>query len=100
MIDMRWKIETCEYHPETGVISVAHWRVSGIDGEHTASSYGSASLSPPPPDATFKPFAEVVEADVLKWIWGSVDKAETEETVAKQIEAQKQPERVAGTPWG
>jgi hypothetical protein len=47
----------------------------------------------------FKPYDEVTEAEVLGWVWGSVDKDETEANLAAQIDAQKNPTSEAGLPW-
>ena len=39
-------------------------------------------------------------AEVLDWIWANgVDKDTTEEGLAAQIEAQKNPVTAAGVPW-
>jgi hypothetical protein len=46
------------------------------------------------------PYAEVTMAEVLDWIWANgVDKDATEESLAAQIEAQKNPVTAAGVPW-
>lgn len=95
-----WTIATCEHEVATGGITVAHWRVSAQDGEHTASAYGSASFTPDATSPDFKPYDQVTEAEVLGWVWESVDKAETEANLAAQIETQKTPTTAAGTPWG
>lgn len=95
-----WTIATCEHEVATGGITVAHWRVSAQDGEHTASAYGSASFTPDATAPDFKPYDQVTEAEVLNWVWESVDKAETEVNLASQIETQKTPTTAAGTPWG
>jgi hypothetical protein len=47
----------------------------------------------------FVPFDDLTEADVLAWVYESVDKDATEESLASQIEDQKAPQTVAGTPW-
>jgi hypothetical protein len=41
----------------------------------------------------------VTEAEVLGWVWGSVDKAAAEASLETQIEAQKNPVSASGTPW-
>jgi hypothetical protein len=39
-------------------------------------------------------------AEVLDWIWANgVDKDATEESLATQVEAQKNPVTAAGVPW-
>ena len=99
MIDYTWTIAQLERQTDTGGVVVAHWRVSAVDGDFTASAYGTAGFTPDPESPDFKPFDQLTEADVLAWVWTSVDKAETEANLATQIEAQKAPATVAGTPW-
>lgn len=100
MIEYNWTIATCEHEVATGGITVAHWRVSAVDGDFTASAYGTAGFTPDPTSPDFKPYDQVTEAEVFGWVWASVDKAETEANLANQIEAQKAPVTAAGTPWG
>jgi hypothetical protein len=99
MIDYNWTIAQLERQTDTGGVVVAHWRVSAVEGDFTASAYGTAGFTPDPESPDFKPFDQLTEADVLAWVWTSVDKAETEANLATQIEAQKAPATVAGTPW-
>jgi hypothetical protein len=97
---MNWTIDTLEYNNDAtkGVI-VAHWRVSVVDGDYSASAYGSASFSPNPTSPSFKPYEQLTQSDVLSWVWGSVDKNDIESSLAKQLENQKTPAVVTGTPW-
>ena len=98
-IEYTWTIATCEHEVATGGITVAHWRVSAVDGDYTASAYGTCGFTPDPTAPDFVPYANVTEAEVLGWVWGSVDKDETEANLAAQIDAQKNPTTAAGTPW-
>jgi hypothetical protein len=97
---MNWTLDTLEYNNDAnkGVI-VAHWRVSVVDGDYSASAYGSVSFSPDPTSPSFKPYEQLTQSDVLSWVWGSVDKNDIESSLAKQIENQKNPATVTGTPW-
>ena len=99
-ITYNWTIPTCEHDLATGAITVAHWRVSAVDDEHTASSYGTCGFTPDTTDPAFKPYDEVTEDEVLSWVYGSVDKDATEAALAAKIEADKNPTSAAGTPWG
>jgi hypothetical protein len=99
-ITFNWTIPMTEYYKESGGIFVAHYRVSAVEGDFTASAYGTAGFTPDPESPDFRPFDQLTEADVLAWVWASVDKADTEANLATQIEAQKAPATVAGTPWG
>lgn len=99
MTDYTWTIATCEHEVATGGITVAHWRVSAVDGDFTASAYGTCGFTPDASAAGFKPYDTLTEAEVLAWVWGSVDKDAAEASLATQIEAQKNPVTAAGTPW-
>lgn len=100
MTTYTWTIPTCEHDIATGGITVAHWRVSAVDGDYTASSYGTCGFTPDATDPDFKPYDEVTEAEVLAWVHASVDKDATEKALAAKIEADKNPTSAAGTPWG
>ena len=99
MTEYTWTIATCEHDIATGGITVAHWRCSAVDGDFTASAYGTCGFTPDATSPDFKPYDEVTEAEVLGWVWGSVDKAAAEASLETQIEAQKNPVSASGTPW-
>jgi hypothetical protein len=99
-MEYNWRIVQCEHEVATGGITVAHWVVSYTDGDYSASAYGTAGFTPDATSPDFKPYDEVTEAEVLGWVWASVDKDETEANLANQIDAQKNPVTAAGTPWG
>ena len=99
MTTYNWSISTCEHEVATGGITVAHWRVTAVDGDHTAAAYGTVGFTPDPEAEGFKPYTEVTEADVLAWVWGSVDKDATEAALAGQIAALANPVTAMGTPW-
>jgi hypothetical protein len=98
--DVKWSIALTEYTNDAnkGVLT-AHWRATAQDGDFTASGYGTAGFTPDPTAPNFVPYADLTEADVLAWVWGSVDKDETEANLAKQIEDQKAPATQSGLPW-
>ena len=41
-----WTIPTCEHDIASGGINVIHWRCTGVDGDNSASSYGTVGLTP------------------------------------------------------
>ena len=94
-----WSIVQLDRIVASGGVIVAHWRVEAVDGEHSASAYGSAGFTPNPSSPDFVPYPNLTEAEVLAWVWGSVDKAETEASLAQQIEAKKNPVTLNGLPW-
>jgi hypothetical protein len=101
MISYNWKIDNCEHEVATGGITVAHWRCNAQDGDYSASVYGSCGFTPDVTSPTFTPYNEVVEAEVLAWVWvvDNVDKDEIEANLATQIEALKNPVQESGVPW-
>lgn len=86
-----WSIAQLDCYPEheghSDVVFTAHWRLTGVDGEHTGSVYGSAGLTLDP-DAPFTPFAELTEAMVIGWVKDALGEeavAAYEDNVAQQI---------------
>jgi len=94
-----WTIPTCEHDIATGGINVVHWRCTGVDGDHSASSYGTVGLTPDPSSPDFTPYADVTEAQAQGWVWDSVSQADTESALAANIENQKNPTEASGNPW-
>jgi hypothetical protein len=94
-----WTIAQLERNTSDGGVVVAHWRATLTDGDYSASSYGTVGFTPDPTAPDFVPFDDLTEADVLEWVYESVDKDATEESLASQIEDQKAPQTMAGTPW-
>jgi hypothetical protein len=99
MTEYTWTIATCEHDIATGGITVAHWRCSAVDGDFTASAYGTCGFTPDASAEGFKPYTDVTEADVLGWVWGEIDKGAMEENLAAKIAAAKSPVSASGTPW-
>ena len=94
-----WKISQLDRNAADGGVTVAHWTVTAIEGDYSASAYSTAGFTPDPEAPGFVPYEELTEEDVLVWVWDSVDKDATEESLLKQIDAQKNPVVVSGTPW-
>jgi hypothetical protein len=94
-----WSISQMDRNAANGGVTVAHWNVSAVDGDYSASAYGTAGFTPDASAPDFKPYASLTQADVLAWVWGSVDKAAAEASLAQQIAAQKNPVTLNGLPW-
>ena len=94
-----WTIPTCEHDIATGGINVVHWRCTGVDGDNSASSYGTVGLTPDPSAADFVAYADVTEAQAQSWVWASVSQADTEAAIAAKIDAMANPTEASGTPW-
>jgi len=98
-MEIKWSIPTLERKTADGFVYTAHWRCTATDGEFSASSYGTASFTPDPESEDFVAYDDLTEADVLAWVWESVDKDATEAALAAKIEADKNPTSATGVPW-
>ena len=94
-----WTIPTLERELSDGGVVVAHWRVSEVDGEFSASAYGTCGFTYDPTDPSFVPYDNLTEEVVLGWVWGEVDQAATEAALAANIADQKNPTTADGVPW-
>jgi len=95
-----WTIATLEHNVADGGVTVAHWRVSEVDGDYSASAYGTCGFSPDPSSPDWVAYDDLTEAQCLQWCWDNgVDKDATEASLAAKIEADKNPVSAHGTPW-
>ena len=94
-----WTIANLERNVSDGGVTVAHWRVTEVDGDYSASSYGTVSFTPDASDPSFVAYDNLTEADVLGWVWAEVDQAATEAALTADIEEQKNPVTADGMPW-
>jgi hypothetical protein len=77
-----------------------NWRATDVDGDYSASAYGTCGFSPDASDPSFVAYDSLTEAQVLQWCWDNgVDKDATEASLAAKIEADKNPVSAAGVPW-
>ena len=95
-----WTIANLEYNNDAdkGVV-IAHWRVTEVDGEYTASSYGTQSFTPDASADGYVAFDDLTEDMVIGWVKDAMDAAEIEAGLTANIEAQKAPATLAGMPW-
>ena len=102
-----WTIANLERNVADGGVTVAHWRVTETEtvGEgddavtYSASSYGTVGFTPDADADGFIAFDSLTEADVLGWVYESVDQAEAEAALAADIAGQKTPVTTDGVPW-
>ena len=94
-----WTIANLERNLADGGVTVAHWRVTEVDGDYSASSYGTVGFTPDVSDPSFVPYDNLTESDVLAWVWAEVDQAATEAALTADIEEQKNPVSADGMPW-
>ena len=90
-----WKIVQLDRKTADGFVTTAHWTVTATDGDFSASAYGTCGFD----GELTTPYENLTEAQVLEWVWASLDKAAYESSLAAQIEAQKNPVSATGLPW-
>ena len=98
-ITYTWTIPTCEHDIASGGINVIHWGCTGVDGDYSASSYGTVGLTPDASASDFTPYADVTEAQAQGWVWDSVSQDDTEAALAAKIDAMANPTEASGNPW-
>ena len=98
-ITYTWTIANMERNTADDGVTFCHWRCEGVDGDHSATAYGTTSHNPDPSAAGFVAYADLTEATVLGWVHASVDKDATEAAIASKIDAIANPTTAAGTTW-
>ena len=97
MINYNWNVVQMERKAADGFVTTVHYTVSAVDGEFTASTYGTVGFTQEEMD--YVPFAELTQSQVVGWVQEALDKNEIEANLAAQIEAQKNPVSESGLPW-
>lgn len=91
-----WTIAQLDRQTLDGLVTIAHWRVDAVDGEHTAGSYGTVGFER---GDTFIAYDSLTEAQVIKWVKDKLDVEVIEASLTAQIAAKKAPVTATGVPW-
>ena len=94
-----WTISTLERELSDGGVIVAHWRAAAVDGDFSASSYGTCGFTPDPSSSDWVDYDSISEELALSWCWAELDKDAIEASLSANIEAQKNPTQASGVPW-
>ena len=94
-----WQIGQMERTLADGGVVVAHWRATAVDGDFSASSYGTVGFTPDPSDPSFVAYDSITEEVAQGWCWAELDKDAIEASLAARIEADKNPTQASGVPW-
>lgn len=91
-----------EYDGEANVVFTVHWTLVGTDNTYSGSVYGSVGVNLNE-GATFTPYADLTEAQVIGWVQDALGEEaiiEYEANVAQQISNQIDPPVVTPSlPW-
>jgi len=77
-------------------VTTVHYNVTKVDGEFSASTYGTVSFEAGTPTT---PYASLTEAQVIAWVKDKLDVEAIEANLAAQIALQKAPVTATGVPW-
>ena len=89
-------INQLERNTADDTVVTAHWLANLTDGEYSASAYGTQSFTRDEESPDFIAFEDLTEADVVGWL--ELDEG-LEANLQAQIDEQKTPTTVSGTPW-
>ena len=92
-----WNVVNMDRLTSDGFVVTVHYTVNAVDGEYTASTYGTVGYTQDSED--FTPYDELTQEQVVGWVQTSLGKTTVEESLANQIEAQKNPVQESGLPW-
>jgi hypothetical protein len=97
-MNFTWSVVQMNRLTSDGFVVTVHYTVNAVDGDYTASTYGTVGYTEQP-DEQYTPYADLTEAEVVGWVQESLGKDTVEAGLAAQIEAQKNPVVESGTPW-
>jgi hypothetical protein len=95
-MEFTWSVVQMERLTSDGFVVTVHYNVSAVDGDFTASTYGTVGYTE---EGAFTPYSQLTEAVVVGWVQESLGKDTVEQSLAAQIEAQKNPVSESGLPW-
>lgn len=99
MVIFSWNIGSLEREIEDGFVFTAHWTASVVDGEFSASSYGSIGFERPD---NLIDYEDLTEDTIIDWIqekMGEEAVEAVEDALLAQIAEQKLPVKAVGLPW-
>ena len=92
-----WNVVQMNRLTSDGFVVAVHYTVNAVDGEYTASTYGSVGYTQE--DKSYIPYDSLTEAEVIGWVQESLGKDTVEASLTAQIELEKNPVQEAGVPW-
>ena len=96
-----FKISQMDRDTSDGFVRTVHWNASQVDGDHSASTYSTASFTKED-GINYVPYASLTEAAVVQWVKDSLGEegvAAVDAALAQNIALQKNPVTATGTPW-
>jgi hypothetical protein len=95
-MNFQWNVVQMDRLTSDGFVVTVHYTVNAVDGDYFASTYGTVGYTE---EGAFTPYSQLTEAVVVGWVQASLGKDTVEQSLASQIEAQKNPVQESGLPW-
>jgi hypothetical protein len=97
-MEFNWNVVQMDRLTSDGFVVTVHYTVNAVDGEYTASTYGTVGYTEQQGEQ-YIPYADLTEAEVVGWVQESLGKDTVEAGLAAQIELEKNPVQESGVPW-
>jgi len=91
-----YTINQLDRNTSDGFVTTVHYNVTKVDGEFSASTYGTVHFEAGTPTT---PYASLTKAQVIEWVKDTLDVEAIESSLAAQIESLKNPTTATGVPW-
>ncbi len=91
-----WTINQLERNTSDGFVTTVHYTVTKVDGDFSASTYGTIRFEAGTPET---PFESLTEAQVVAWVKDKLGEEVVEASLIANIEAQQNPVKASGLPW-
>lgn len=95
-MEFTWNVVQMDRLTSDGFVVTVHYTVNAVDGDFTASTYGTVGYTE---EGAFTPYSQLTEAVVVGWVQESLGKDTVEAGLTAQIDAQKNPVQKTGFPW-
>jgi hypothetical protein len=96
-MEFNWQINQMDRLTSDNFVVTVHYSVTATDGDYSANTYGTVGYTQK--SDNFIPFENLTPEIVTGWVQTSLGKDTVEESLAAQIQAQKNPVQVSGLPW-
>jgi hypothetical protein len=95
-MEYQWNVVQMDRKTSDGFVTTVHYTVSAVDGDFTASTYGTVGYTE---EGSFTPYNQLTKDVVVRWVQTSLGKDTVEAALTAQIDAQKNPVQESGLPW-
>jgi myo-inositol-hexaphosphate 3-phosphohydrolase len=96
-MEYNWNVVQMNRLTSDGFVVTVHYTVNAVDGDYTASTYGTVGYTQG--EGSYVPYADLTETEVVGWVQESLGKDTVEASLTAQIEAEKNPVQESGLPW-